>query len=211
MDALDLVERDLFGQAIIEQRGAGRLVPRDPGRDLEVAAVSQVLGDPGAAEAVSADLGGESRLSGAALDHLQRAQARHCPILERIAPPGLAKAQALDPGPLGIVHDFVVTAQHLVIVIPPLVYELPHEGELLDGFVWRPVLGTRVLVIDKNDFSDRRWVQLPAAFGFHHGNRWEDADGVVRYDHCIARYRLISQRTRLATTPDRLFLIIHNC
>ena len=58
MDALDPVERDLFGQAIIELRGAGGPVPRDPGRDLEVAAVSQVLGDPGAAEAVSADLGG---------------------------------------------------------------------------------------------------------------------------------------------------------
>ena len=53
MDALDLVERDLFGQAIIELRGAGGYVPRDPRRDLEVAAVSQVLGDPGAAEAVS--------------------------------------------------------------------------------------------------------------------------------------------------------------
>ena len=93
MDALDLVERDLFGQAIIEQRGAGGPVPRDPGRDLEVAAVSQVLGDRGAAEAVSADLGREPRLSGAALEHLQRAQARHCPILERIAPPRLAAAE----------------------------------------------------------------------------------------------------------------------
>ena len=67
MDALDLVERDLFGQAIIELRGAGGHAPRDPCRDLEVAAVSQVLGDPGAAEAVGADLGGEARLSGAAL------------------------------------------------------------------------------------------------------------------------------------------------
>ena len=93
MDALDPVDRYLFGQAIIALRGAGRLVPRDPGGDLEVAAVSQVLGDPGAAEAVSADLGGESRLSGATLDHLERTQARHRPILERIAPPGLAASE----------------------------------------------------------------------------------------------------------------------
>ena len=64
MDALDLVERDLFGQAIIELRGADGHVPHDPRRDFEVAAVSQVLGDPGAAKAVSADLGGEARLSG---------------------------------------------------------------------------------------------------------------------------------------------------
>ena len=108
-------------------------------------------------------------------------------VLYHIAADGtVLKAQALDPGPLGIVHDFVVTARHLVIVIPPLVYEPSHEGELLDALVWRPSLGTRVLVVDKNDFSARRWVQLPAAFGFHHGNGWEDAGGVIRYDHCVA-------------------------
>ena len=61
--------------------------------DLELAAVSQVLGDPGAAEAVGVDLGGEARLSGATLDHLERTQARHRPILERIAPPGLAASE----------------------------------------------------------------------------------------------------------------------
>ena len=108
-------------------------------------------------------------------------------VLYHIAPDSaVVEAQALDLGPLGIVHDFVVTARHLVIVIPPLVYEPSHEGELLDGLVWRPVLGTRVLVVDKNDFSDRRWMQLPAALGFHHGNGWEDAGGVIPYDHCVA-------------------------
>ena len=108
-------------------------------------------------------------------------------VLYHIAADGtVLKAQALDPGPLGMVHDFVVTARHLVIVIPPLVYEPSHEGELLDALAWRPSLGTRALVVDKDDFSARRWVQLPAAFGFHHGNGWEDAGGVIRYDHCVA-------------------------
>ena len=72
MDPLDFVERDLLAQAIVELRGAGGLVPRDPGGDLEVAAVAQVFGDPGPAEAVGADLGGQSHLSSAALDHLER-------------------------------------------------------------------------------------------------------------------------------------------
>ena len=108
-------------------------------------------------------------------------------VLYHIAADGtVVKAQALDPGPLGMVHDFVVTARHLIIVIPPLVYQPSHEGELLDALAWRPDLGTRVLVVDKDDFNKRRWVQLPAAFGFHHGNGWEDADGVIRYDHCVA-------------------------
>ena len=99
----------------------------------------------------------------------------------------VVKAKALNPGPLGIVHDFVVTARHLVIVIPPLVFEPARvEGMLLDAFVWRPDLGSRVLVVDKDDFSSRRWYQLPAGFGFHHGNGWEDASGTIRFDFCVA-------------------------
>ena len=99
----------------------------------------------------------------------------------------VVKAQALDPGPLGMVHDFVVTARHLVIVIPPLVFEPSRAGgAMLNSFAWRPKLGSRVLVVDKNDFDVRRWYQLPSGFGFHHGNGWEDASGVIRYDHCVA-------------------------
>ena len=75
-------------------------------------------------------------------------------LLYHIAPDGtVVKVHRVDPGPLGIVHDFVVTDRHLVIVIPPLVYEPSHDGELLDALVWRPELGTRALVVDKNDFD----------------------------------------------------------
>ena len=97
------------------------------------------------------------------------------------------KVAVVDPGPLGMVHDFVVTARHLVIVMPPLVLEPSRtEAVLLDAFAWRPALGSRVLVVDKDDFNARRWYQLPAGFGFHHGNGWEDADGTIRFDHCVA-------------------------
>ena len=109
-------------------------------------------------------------------------------VLYHIASDGaLVKASLVDAGPLGMVHDFVVTLRHLVLVIPPLVRE-PSSGEapLLDSLVWRPALGSRVLVVDKDDFGARRWYQLPAGFGFHHGNGWEDAGGTIHYDHCIA-------------------------
>ena len=109
-------------------------------------------------------------------------------VLYHIGPDGgLRKAQPIDAGPLGMVHDFVVTARHLVIVIPPLVFEpAPDRDLLLDALVWRPELGSRVLVVDKDDFDARRWYQLPAGFGFHHGNGWVDASGVIRFDHCVA-------------------------
>ena len=59
MNPLYLIERDLLGQAVVELSGAGGLVASDTGGDLEVAAVSQVLGDPAAAEGVGADFAGE--------------------------------------------------------------------------------------------------------------------------------------------------------
>ena len=109
-------------------------------------------------------------------------------VLYQISPDGaLRKVELVDAGPLGMVHDFVVTARHLVIVIPPLVFEPgPGRDLLLDALVWRPELGSRVLVVEKDDFSARRWYQLPAGFGFHHGNGWEDASGTIRFDHCVA-------------------------
>lgn len=57
VDLLDLVERVLLAQAIVELCGAGGLVGRDPGRDLKVTAIWQGYGDPGPAEAVGAGLG----------------------------------------------------------------------------------------------------------------------------------------------------------
>ena len=109
-------------------------------------------------------------------------------VLYHIGPEGgLRNVALVDAGPLGMVHDFVVTARHLVIVIPPLVFEPgPDRNLLLDALVWRPELGSRVLVVEKGDFSARRWYQLPAGFGFHHGNGWEDASGTIRFDHCVA-------------------------
>ena len=99
----------------------------------------------------------------------------------------VVKAKAIVPGPIGMVHDFVVTERSLVIVIPPLVHEPDSgDGALLDELRWCPVLGSRVLVVDKDDFDARRWYQLPAGFGFHHGNGWEDTGGVIRFDNCVA-------------------------
>ena len=133
-------------------------------------------------------------------------------VLYRIAPDGaLREARRIDVGPLGMVHDFVVTARHLVIVIPPLVFEpAPEPDLLLDALVWRPALGSRVLVVEKDDFSSRRWYQLPAGFGFHHGNGWEEASGAIRFDHCVASdATLVSEAMRFvmrgefrAATPE---------
>ena len=127
-------------------------------------------------------------------------------VLYHIAPDGtVIKAKRVDPGPLGIVHDFVVTERHLVIVIPPHVLDPERNvGTLLDAMVWRPELGSRVLVVEKNDFSAQRWYQLPAGFGFHHGNGWEDASGAIRFDLCVASDPTLMTETMRAVMRGEL-------
>ena len=100
----------------------------------------------------------------------------------------LRKAALVDAGPMGLIHDFVVTHKSLVILIQPFLFD-PGRAErasVLDGHVWKPQAETRVMVVDKADFGKRRWHALPACFGFHYGNAWEEADGTIRLDHCLA-------------------------
>ena len=116
-----------------------------------------------------------------------------------------SRPSASTPGPLGIVHDFVVTERHLVIVIPPHVLDPERNvGTLLDAMVWRPDLGARVLVVEKDDFSAQRWYQLPAGFGFHHGNGWEDASGAIRFDLCVASDPTLMTETMRAVMRGEL-------
>ncbi|MFX8145281.1 carotenoid oxygenase family protein, partial [Acinetobacter baumannii] len=78
------------------------------------------------------------------------------------------------------VHDFAVTQHHLVFLLPSFVYDVERSREgmsFLDAHVWRPELGMRALVLDKNDVTRMRWLQLPAGFVFHLGNAWSSPDG----------------------------------
>jgi carotenoid cleavage dioxygenase len=87
-----------------------------------------------------------------------------------------------------MIHDFAVTEKHLVFLLPPLVFDIDRVKSgltLADSYVWRPELGMRVLVVDKNDLDRVQWFELPSAFVFHVGNAWE-ADGKIHLDYVAA-------------------------
>ena len=86
MNPLDLVERDLVGQAVAELRGPGRGMPGYLGGYLQAAAGPQVLGDTGAPEAVRTDLSGQTGDLGTALDHLQGIRPGQRPAGELVTP-----------------------------------------------------------------------------------------------------------------------------
>ncbi|SFQ33064.1 carotenoid oxygenase family protein [Variovorax sp. 770b2] len=81
-------------------------------------------------------------------------------------------------------HDFAVTENHLIFLLPPTLFD---ERKLTSGkpfglsMNWAPALGTRVLVIDKRTWA-QTWYLLPAWVIHHVGNAWEDADEVIRFD-----------------------------
>ena len=110
-------------------------------------------------------------------------------VLYRINAGGkVDKADTVEISPLGMIHDFAVTANSLVFVIPPLVFDPERVApgvSFLDTHVWRPELGTRVLAVDKEDFSRRRWWQSPTGFAYHLGNAWEEGEN-VHFDYCVA-------------------------
>jgi all-trans-8'-apo-beta-carotenal 15,15'-oxygenase len=93
------------------------------------------------------------------------------------------KVGAIDCDPMTMPHDFVVTSRHLIILLPPFNFTATDQiSTFLDAHEWQPDQPTRVLVVDKNDFSQHRFLELPAQWVFHYGNAWEDESGVIRFD-----------------------------
>jgi carotenoid cleavage dioxygenase len=91
-------------------------------------------------------------------------------------------SKTLQISGLPMLHDFAITANHLVFVMSPIVL---NKDRLQSGLSvgqaceWKPALGTRVLTISKIDWS-QRWYELPAGCVLHVANAWEDCSGVIR-------------------------------
>ena len=94
----------------------------------------------------------------------------------------LQKVGKIDAAPITMVHDFVVTERHIVLMIAPFHFVDPDSESFLQAHQWNPQDPTRVLVVDKDDFSSYQWFELPAQWVFHFGNAWEDKAGVIRFD-----------------------------
>lgn len=107
-------------------------------------------------------------------------------IVWRLARDGSLKSADLVQLPMAsYVHDFTASERYLILILQPWVQDhmiLPYA----DSFSWRPELGAKVLVLDKNDLAKRRVFDLPAFFAFHFGDAWEETDGTLRFDGCVS-------------------------
>lgn len=108
-------------------------------------------------------------------------------ILYRVDAGGqTVKTGLIDMPTPSMVHDFIVTARHIVVVLPPFVLT-GTAGSFLDRHRYEPAQPMIALVVDKESFEVVRRYDLPSGFVFHYGNAWEEDDGTIRFDACLYR------------------------
>lgn len=115
---------------------------------------------------------------------------------------GIERVQPVQLPMAGYIHDFAHSEQHLIFLVPP--YHYKHNGgkTYVSRFEWQPELGSRLLLIDKNDLSKQQWFELPAGFVFHFGNAWQQGHE-VGVNLCWYQDPSLMQRTRQEMIDDK--------
>jgi len=100
----------------------------------------------------------------------------------RISPAGALESFGLvNIGAASYIHDWTMTATRLIILVQPWI-QTRSTPPFIDGFEWRPQEGMKILIVDKDDLSKKRWAQAPARAFYHTGAAWEEKGGVIRLD-----------------------------
>ena len=90
------------------------------------------------------------------------------------------------PLPGGLLHDFIATERHLVFFVAPVrinfLRMLLGQGSISDNFLWRPELGTEVIVVPIDAPTQVVRFQAEPFYVWHFGNAWEE-DGRIVVDH----------------------------
>jgi all-trans-8'-apo-beta-carotenal 15,15'-oxygenase len=103
-------------------------------------------------------------------------------VIYRIGANGqMLSTSVVDVPQLAMVHDFVVSAGHLIFLIPP--YDMVRgEGKsFADMHRWDGTRPMRAVVIAKATMQVRQIFELPPHMVFHFGNAWDDGD-TTRFD-----------------------------
>ncbi|MBD0865808.1 MAG: carotenoid oxygenase family protein [Rhodobacteraceae bacterium] len=137
-------------------------------------------------------------------------------ILYRIAADGRVLDTGVIPAPeTPMVHDFVITARYLVLILAPFRFEQAREGAFIDKFAWRGDEVGRALVIDKNNLSAMQEIETPPMWIFHYANAHEDAAGRIImqapvYDTpsvMTEAFREVMRGNEIKSAPPRFMLL----
>ena len=107
-------------------------------------------------------------------------------VIYRIGANGqLLSSSVITVPQLAMVHDFVVSAGHLIFLIPPYDMVRGEDKSFAEMHQWagsganaRPL---RAVVVSKATLQLRQVFELPPHMAFHFGNAWDDG-GTTRFD-----------------------------
>lgn len=102
-------------------------------------------------------------------------------VVWHVDPTGaLVKAQIGEtPYPGGMAHDAALTERHIVLPLPPVKLHFGEDVASGKAFTYEPNEPLRILVMRKDDITQRRVFELPPQMVFHVGNAHERADGSI--------------------------------
>jgi carotenoid cleavage dioxygenase-like enzyme len=102
----------------------------------------------------------------------------------------LAVSREIDVPGATMMHDFHLTARHVVFMDLPVVFDHERARSPEGGlpYVWSPQYGARLGVLRRDDpFGAVRWFEIGPCYVFHSLNAHEEADG-TRLVLYVARY-----------------------
>ena len=78
-----------------------------------------------------------------------------------------------------MVHDFMVTQNHVLFPILPLTGDMARAMRGGPAFAWEPERGSHIGILRRDrPISEIRWFQGPACYVFHPMNAWEQDDRI---------------------------------
>ncbi|MEM6730600.1 MAG: carotenoid oxygenase family protein [Myxococcota bacterium] len=83
---------------------------------------------------------------------------------------GLERVKLLELPFAGYMHSFAMSERWLVFYLAPQVFDHSRGTGYVSAQAWEPGRGGRVLLVDKNDFDNHRWVDAPAGWIWHCGD-----------------------------------------
>jgi len=115
----------------------------------------------------------------------------------------LVASESIDVAWPSMIHDFAITRDHVLFILPPIVFSLENLAAGKPLFSWEPDRGARIGVMRRRGpnagNAGIRWIETDPCFVFHPMNAYDDGARIVLD---VARYeRLVFLTPKDARDP----------